>query len=101
MSFPETRLSLIRRLAGDAAASDWQDFLADYWGPVCRFAQARASISSHDAEDVTAQVFQTLWESDLLERWNGNQAARLRTMDSRGLRSSLWGRLRSGVWLVW
>ncbi len=80
MSFPETRHSLICRLASDAAASDWQDFLADYWGPICRFAQARASISSQDAEDITAQVFQTLWQSDLLARWNGNQAARLRTL---------------------
>ncbi len=80
MSFPETRHSLIQRLSTNATEQDWQSFLADYWGPVCRFSRARAGLSLSDAEDAAAQVFQTLWQSDLLARWTGNQTARLRTL---------------------
>ncbi len=80
MGFPQTRLTLIRRLAEGGSSADWQNFMRDYWRPVCRFAKSRAPISWTDAEDVTAQVFQILWESGLLGRWSNNPTARLRTM---------------------
>ena len=34
---------------GDA---DWREFMNDYWGPVCRFAQGRGNLAHEDAEDV-------------------------------------------------
>src|SRR5437879_4084689 len=39
MSFPQTRPTLIERLAAAGEERDWQEFLTDYWGPICRFAR--------------------------------------------------------------
>ncbi len=38
MSFPQTRLTLVERLASGGSAEAWQTFLGDYWGPIRRFA---------------------------------------------------------------
>ena len=38
MAFPDTRQTLIQRLATTSGEDDWRQFLNDYWGPVCRFA---------------------------------------------------------------
>lgn len=80
MSFPETRLTLIKRLSGGGSEADWREFLHDYWGPVCGFAMRWGGLAVHDAEDVAAETFQTLIRSDLLARWRKNRAARLRTL---------------------
>jgi DNA-directed RNA polymerase specialized sigma24 family protein len=80
MSFPETRLTLIQRLAAGGTAEDWQDFLRDYWGPVCRFALRCGAGQLNDAEDVAGQTFKVLWESRLLVRWIANHSARLRSL---------------------
>jgi RNA polymerase sigma factor (sigma-70 family) len=80
MSFPETRLTLIQRLATGGTAKDWQDFLGDYWGPVCRFALRSGAGQLNDAEDVAGQTFEVLWESRLLVRWIANHTARLRSL---------------------
>ena len=80
MSFPETRLTLIQRLTAGGTAEDWQDFLGDYWGPVCRFALRSGAGQINDAEDVAAQTFEVLWESRLLVRWIANHTARLRSL---------------------
>jgi len=80
MSFPETRHTLIQRLAGGAHSDDWQAFLEDYWGPLCRFAQRRGSLCSTDAEDVAAMVFEAIVQNRLLERWTDARTARLRTL---------------------
>jgi RNA polymerase sigma factor (sigma-70 family) len=80
MSFPETRLTLIHRLAAGGTAEDWQNFLADYWGPVCRFALRSGAGQLSDAEDVAGQTFEVLWESRLLVRWMANHTARLRSL---------------------
>ena len=80
MSFPETRLTLIQRLAAGGTAEDWQDFLGDYWGPVCRFALRSGAGQLNDAEDVAVQTFEVLWESRLLVRWIANRTARLRSL---------------------
>lgn len=80
MSFPETRLTLIQRLTAGGTAGDWQDFLGDYWGPVCRFALRSGAGQINDAEDVAVQTFEVLWESRLLVRWIANHTARLRSL---------------------
>lgn len=80
MSFPNTRHTLIQRLAEGAHRDDWQAFLDDYWGPLCRFAQRRANLSSADAEDVAAMVFEAVVQNRLLERWVDARTARLRTL---------------------
>lgn len=80
MSFPETRLTLIQRLAAGGNGEDWREFLRDYWGPVCRFALRSGAGQLNDAEDVAGQTFEVLWESRLLVRWIANRTARLRSL---------------------
>lgn len=80
MSFPETRLTLIRRLSSGGSDTDWRQFVEDYWGPICRFAMRWGGLGLADAEDVTAATFQALIENDLLARWQEQRAARLRTL---------------------
>ncbi len=80
MAFPDTRLTLIHRLAAGGSQQDWQDFLVDYWGPICRFASLRASITQTDAEDVAAKTFEVVLGNKLLARWTNTRAAKLRTL---------------------
>jgi DNA-directed RNA polymerase specialized sigma24 family protein len=80
MTFPETRLTLIQRLASGGSTDDWQVFMRDYWGPVCRFAMRSGAGQLSDAEDVAAQTFEVLLENRLLDRWNSNRSARLRSV---------------------
>src|SRR5271157_4053158 len=80
MSFPETRLTLIQRLTTGGTAEDWQDFLGDYWGPVCRFALRSGAGQLNDAEDVASQTFEVLWERRLLVQWIAHRTARLRSL---------------------
>ena len=80
MSFPETRLTLIQRLASGGNPEDWRTFLRDYWGPVCRFALRSGAGQISDAEDVASQTFQVLWENRLLVRWVAHRSARLRSL---------------------
>ena len=76
MSFPETRHTFIQRLALEGRETDWGEFLADYWGPVCRFAIRRGALTEADAEDVASQVFMALLSNQLLARWAGNRPPR-------------------------
>lgn len=94
MSFPNTRKTLIQRLAGGGAESDWREFMADYWGPVCRFAQGRGNLTHEDAEDVGAEVFQVILKNRLLERWSSVQSAKLRTLICSVVRKVLANRFR-------
>ena len=80
MSFPETRLTFIERLASGGSEEEWRAFLQDYWGPVCRFALRWGAPSLADAEDVSSQTFEVLWENRLLVRWVSNRSARLRSL---------------------
>ena len=75
MSFPETRLTFIERLASSANEEDWRDFLQDYWGPVCRFALRSGAGNLADAEDTASQTFEVLWENRLLVRWVSDRSA--------------------------
>ena len=80
MSFPQTRLTLIQRLAAGGAEGDWEAFLNDYWGPVCRFALRFGAGNRDEAEDVASQTFEVLWENRLLVRWVAHRSAKLRTL---------------------
>ena len=66
MTFPETRQTLIQRLATTSGEDDWRQFLNDYWGPVCRFAAVRASLSATDAEDIASLTFEAILTNRLL-----------------------------------
>lgn len=80
MSFPETRPTLIRRIVADSAEEDWRQLLADYWGPVCRFAARRGNLNADDAEDVASITFEAIIRNDLLSRWVANRQSKLRTL---------------------
>ena len=80
MSFPDTRLTLIQRIAAEGREADWRQFLNDYWGPICRFATGRGPINAADAEDVASQVFEALLTNQLLVRWSNQRSAKLRTL---------------------
>lgn len=86
MGFPPTRLTLIRRIADGGSEEDWQQFLRDYWGPICRFAIRLAGLSWADAEDVAATTFHVLLRNRLLARWQSSRSARLRTLISHVVR---------------
>lgn len=94
MSFPETRQTLIQRLASTGSEQDWHQFLNDYWGPVCRFAANRASLSNADAEDVASLTFEVLLTNQLLSRWVLNRSAKLRTLVCSVVRNVLSNRAR-------
>jgi len=80
MAFPQTRHTLIQRLASGGSETDWQDFLTDYWGPVCRFALQRGDRKLADAEDVAASTFEVVLRNNLLQRWVSSKQAKLRTL---------------------
>jgi RNA polymerase sigma factor (sigma-70 family) len=94
MSFPETHFSFIQRLASQGQEADWQTFLADYWGPVYRFALRRGAGTRDEAEDVAAETFEVLWQNRLLVRWAANRSAKLRTLLCRVVRNLLANRSR-------
>lgn len=98
MSFPQTRLTLIQRLASGGTEDDWQGFLSDYWGPICRFALRWGARNLDDAEDVASATFEVLWEERLLVRWASNRSAKLRTLLCCVVRNILshQNRVRSG-----
>lgn len=93
-SFPQTRLTLIRRIACGGSEGDWQQFLEDYWGPICRFAARRAGLSREDAEDVASNTFEILLRNNLLARWQAQPSAKLRTLLCSVVRNVLSNRIR-------
>jgi len=97
MGFPETRLTLIQRLATGGSEADWQSFLKDYWGPICRFSLRFGARNLDDAEDVASQTFEALWENRLLVRWVSNRSAKLRTLLCSVVRNVLSNRNRVKV----
>jgi RNA polymerase sigma factor (sigma-70 family) len=80
MSFPQTRPTLIERLAAGGSEEDWQCFLHDYWGPICRFSLRFGAQNLDDAEEVASETFEVLWEKSLLDRWTSQRSAKLRTL---------------------
>lgn len=98
MNFPETRYTLIQRIATGCDESAWREFLGDYWGPICWFAVRRGYLRPDDAEDVAAQTFLALVQNRLLARWVLRRSARLRTLLCTVVRQVLanQGRVRAG-----
>ncbi|HEY2252427.1 MAG TPA: hypothetical protein VGH74_15245 [Planctomycetaceae bacterium] len=94
MAFPQTRLTLIQRLADHASQADWREFMQDYWGPVCRFAQGRGNLTHEDAEDIATEVFEAISQNRLLERWSKLRSAKLRTLICCVARNVLSNRTR-------
>ncbi|HET6882550.1 MAG TPA: hypothetical protein VFI31_20455 [Pirellulales bacterium] len=94
MSFPQTRLTLIQRLAAEGSEDDWRTFVRDYWGPVCRFALRWGATNAEDAEDVALETFEVLWSNRLLVRWVSNRSAKLRTLLCGVVRNNLANRAR-------
>ena len=94
MSFPETRPTLIQRIAADNQEADWGVFLKDYWRPVCRFAARWGNLSYDDAEDVTSATFEILISKNLLSAWASNPAAKLRSLLCRIVRNLLANQAR-------
>lgn len=94
MAFPETRLTLIQRLATGGSNADWQMFLSDYWGPVCRFALRWGAMHRDDAEDLASQTFEAVLRQKLLTRWMDHRTARLRTLLCSVVRHLLANRAR-------
>lgn len=94
MTFPQTRHTLIERIATNGAEKDWQLFLQDYWGPVCRFGLRRGCSNLQDAEDVAAQTFAALVSNQLLVRWVTQRQSKLRTLLCSVVRNVLMNRVR-------
>jgi len=94
MSFPQTRHTLIQRIAGAGDEGDWRQFFADYWGPICRFARRGGSLTPDDAEDVASQTFEALVRNRLLTQWVLTRSAKLRTLLCAVVRNVLSNRAR-------
>lgn len=80
MAFPKTPITLIQRLATQSDNADWNEFLRDYWIPVCRFAQWQGGLSYEDAEDMASATFEVIFKNALLKRWVSDRNAKLRTL---------------------
>lgn len=92
--FPQTQHSLIRRLAETGAERDWQQFLTDYWGPLCRFAARWGRLNLDEAEDVASTTLMALISNDLLNRWVETPNAKLRTLLCGVVRNTISNRAR-------
>lgn len=80
MAFPETRRTLIHRIATSADEECWRQFLGDYWRPVYRFAARWGDLGAEDAEDVASATFEVIVRKQLLARWLSNRTSKLRTL---------------------
>lgn len=97
MPFPETRHTLIQRIATGGNEDDWRLFMTDYWRPVCRFSMSWGKINQTDAEDIASLTFETLIRNQLLVRWVSNPSAKLRTLLCSIVRKVLSNRARVQV----
>jgi RNA polymerase sigma factor (sigma-70 family) len=95
MTFPQTRLTQIQRLAAGGSENEWREFVADYWGPVFHFCLRKDPQRVVAAEEITTEVFEVLWLQKLLERWADNRAAKLRTLICAVARNLMVQRFRS------
>jgi hypothetical protein len=80
MSFPETRPTLIVRLARGGDDKAWQHFLGDYWGSIVRFAARAGKPPFGQADDMAAETLLVLVRSKLLSRWQKSPTGKLRSL---------------------
>jgi RNA polymerase sigma factor (sigma-70 family) len=97
MPFPATRYTLIQRWSQGGGEDDWQTFLRDYWGAVCRFSQRTGNLTFDDAEDITAEVFEAILQGQLLRRWSEVRTAKLRTLICAVARNILSNHFRTNA----
>ena len=95
MAFPETRLSLIRRIVANGDAASWEQFVANYWRATSRFAMRFGNLQWSDAEDVSSQVFEILYRKSLLESWLSRPDARFKTLLCTVVRNVVRNTVRS------
>lgn len=95
MAFPETRLTLIHRIAKGDDDAAWQRFLADYWRPICLFAKRIGNLSWEDAEDVASQTIDVLNRKELIGRWLATPQARFKTLLCSVIRNLVSNTVRS------
>lgn len=94
MSFPQTRPTLIERIAQGGDENAWREFLTDYWAPVCCFALRHGQLSTEDAEDAASLTFLAVLQNRLLARWLTHRSAKLRTLLCCVVRNVLANRAR-------
>jgi RNA polymerase sigma factor (sigma-70 family) len=97
MAFPETRPTLIVRLAAGGGEADWGQFLGDYWGPIVLFARRIARLPHDQAEDVAAEMFLVLVRSPLLAKWQNSPTGKLRSLMCGVARNIISNRQRIAV----
>ena len=94
MSFPETRPTLIHRIARHNDEDAWREFFDDYWKPVCSFAARSGHLSPDDAEDIAAATFVALISSRLVSRWDERPISKFRSLICSVTRKVLANRIR-------
>ena len=94
MSFPETRPTLIARLAEGSDQTAWEQFLDDYWGPIVRFAVRIGRLPLDQAEDAASETLLVIYRSNLLSRWQHSPTGKLRSLICGVTRNLLANRQR-------
>ena len=95
MAFPNTRMSLIRRIVVTGDAASWNQFVGGYWQATCRFAMRSGNLQWSDAEDVASKVFETLSQKSLLESWLAEPNAKFKTLLCTVIRNVVRNSVRS------
>ena len=95
MAFPETRLTMLHRIAASDDETAWRQFLSDYWRPICLFAVRIGSLRWEDAEDVASQTVEVIQQKDLLKRWLADPRSRFKTLICGVVRNLVSNRVRS------
>lgn len=95
MTFPETHVSLIRRIVVSGDAASWDAFVAGYWQATTRFAMRIGNLQWSDAEDAASQVFEILYQKSLLESWLSRPEARFKTLLCTVIRNVVQNTVRS------
>jgi len=81
MSFPDTRLTLVQRLASQGSEEDWRLFLKDYWGPICRFSMCDGVLAIWTTPRKSPRkTFEVIWQKPPAGAMGRSSAAKLRTL---------------------
>ena len=95
MGFPDTRMSLIRRIVDTGDQASWNQFVATYWRAICRFAMRVGNLQWSDSEDVASSTFEILYRKSLLESWLSRPDARFKTLLCTVVRHVVMNRVRA------
>lgn len=95
MAFPETRMTLIHRIATGDDHIAWKQFMSDYWRPMCLFSKRIGNLRWEDAEDVASQTLEVLGRQELLQKWLSDPRVRFKTLVCSVVRNLTMNRARS------